>query len=223
MIVSNDLLKWFQLDGVEDPSTWPGAEAFTECELDTVRAVMKTGRQRPRQIIISGLSFLQGWPRFRCCPRTPSPKRQVDVARGLRAGQVDQILPRSSKLADSCGPRAALRQLKAGGLSESDKRCWVENARLDAVLGGMQKSMKGLKSALACYASFMSKCDLARVWRHWWPGVVLDRSRLPEHNCVFSAQPSRTIGVVCALQISGHAAQLPWFCENRVHDRRRKH
>ena len=158
MIVSNDLLKWFQLDGVEDPATWQGAAAFTKCELDAVRAIMRTGRQRPRQVIMSGLSVLQCWPRFLCCRRTPSPVRHVDVAKELRLGQVDQLLPRSSKLADSCGPRAALRQLEACGMSECDRRVWVEKARLDAVMGGMQKSMKGLKSALACYVSFMSKC-----------------------------------------------------------------
>ena len=88
----------------------------------------------------------------------------MDVAKELRAGQIHEIRPRAHKMTDSCGPRAALRQLQVSDMSEIDRRCWVEKARLDAVLGGKQKSMKGLKSALACYVSFMSKCDFFRCY-----------------------------------------------------------
>ena len=56
MIVSNDFLRWFHLEGVEDPSTWLGAAAFREQELDAVRAIMRTGKQRPRQVIMTAAS-----------------------------------------------------------------------------------------------------------------------------------------------------------------------
>ena len=42
-------------------------------------------------------------------------------------------------------------------LTASQRTAWIEEARLDAILGGLRLSIPSLRSGLRCYLAFVSK------------------------------------------------------------------
>ena len=48
IIVQNEFYAWTQLKHADDPSTWEGADAFSDGEFDVVRALARVGKQEPR-------------------------------------------------------------------------------------------------------------------------------------------------------------------------------
>ena len=55
------------------------------------------------------------------------------------------------------GPRAAQRALTAALGDEKDKKKWVEDAKLHAILGSMGLSLDALISGLRCYVAFVGR------------------------------------------------------------------
>jgi hypothetical protein len=56
------------------------------------------------------------------------------------------------------GPRAALRRANLGSMSCEKKKAWIEEARLDALLGHKTATLRSLRSGVACYITFAGKC-----------------------------------------------------------------
>ena len=65
----------------------------------------------------------------------------------------------SKRRAVGCGPRGALRTLEDDGQSMSE---WMQEARLNAIFGSCQLSIKSVKSGIRCYIAFVGGC------RHHW-------------------------------------------------------
>ena len=55
------------------------------------------------------------------------------------------------------GPRAAQRALTAALGDEKDRKKWVEDAKLHAILGSMGLSLDALVSGLRCYVAFVGR------------------------------------------------------------------
>ena len=55
------------------------------------------------------------------------------------------------------GPRAAQRALTAALGDEEDRKKWVEDAKLHAILGSMGLSLDALISGLRCYVAFVGR------------------------------------------------------------------
>ena len=62
-----------------------------------------------------------------------------------------------NNLAAGKGPRQALRQVACNMHDNSEKRRWLEEARLDAVLGSCPYSLASVKSGLRCYLAFAGR------------------------------------------------------------------
>ena len=65
------------------------------------------------------------------------------------------LAPRNrNTTAEKRGPRDALSSLDLSHKSRAEVAMWLEEARLDALLGGCRLSMKSLKSGVRCYMAF---------------------------------------------------------------------
>ena len=59
-------------------------------------------------------------------------------------------------LAAGGGPGQALQELQRKGLCARKMAAWVQSARMDAILGGLQQTtMASLRSGLRCYIAFV--------------------------------------------------------------------
>lgn len=63
----------------------------------------------------------------------------------------------TKKPAEGVGPMAALKRVRFDCMDLQAKLRWIEEARLDAILGGMKLSMSSLRSGLRCYVAFVGK------------------------------------------------------------------
>lgn len=99
-------------------------------------------------------------------PQAASRMTDEDSSRG-GDDQADVILAfiedGATHVACPCrGPRAALKVLKSSCASAGDMALWLEEARISAVMGTCQGSLKSVRSGLQCYIAFM---------RHIMPGI----------------------------------------------------
>jgi hypothetical protein len=91
--------------------------------------------------------------------RSPPPRRQEASA---NCAQADLFLPLNHKreanvTARGIGPAAAAKRMRLEELTPSQRTAWIEEARLDAILGGLRLSIPSLRSGLRCYLAFVSK------------------------------------------------------------------
>ena len=80
----------------------------------------------------------------------------MKLADQLARGDI-QAIPREKARrthALGLGPRAALRKADLKSLSCDKKRAWIEEARLDALLGHKTATLRSLRSGVACYMTF---------------------------------------------------------------------
>ena len=57
------------------------------------------------------------------------------------------------------GPRAALHMLNVSDMTADVRLQWLEEARVNAVLGSCKLSLKSLRSGFSCYAAFIRSAD----------------------------------------------------------------
>ena len=83
-------------------------------------------------------------------PRAPSVMQALDAPQAEATHAVGN------------GPRAALKQLVNERKNVAETRVWLEDARLEAVLGGCRRSLPSVR----CVCMFLSWCDLraSRLW-----------------------------------------------------------
>ena len=53
------------------------------------------------------------------------------------------------------GPRKALKSFALSLKSDAEKAAWLEQARVDAILGSCKGSMPSVRSGVACYIAFV--------------------------------------------------------------------
>ena len=70
--------------------------------------------------------------------------RAVDSAH-LRVGQALSTPPMPAPHAVGRGPRAALKAWKGDRMSAGESGAWMEDARLEAILGGCRRSLESVK------------------------------------------------------------------------------
>ena len=78
-----------------------------------------------------------------------------NVADSVRAVLVDPYP--TGRIALGRGPRQAMRHVDLNLRTPQQKRIWLEEARLNAILGGCKKSLPSIRSGVRCYLAFASK------------------------------------------------------------------
>ena len=86
------------------------------------------------------------------CARSRPKQRQPLGAEGLAL--LDQRQPINSASA-GLGPMAALRSLDERRLGPDEKLTWLEESRLDAILGASSCSHKSVRSGIRCWMAFV--------------------------------------------------------------------
>ena len=157
LFVCNDLDKLAQLAIADDPSTWLRASEFSLEELQFVRTLApRRKRQRSRSTSVgfrpnvhAGCVSLFRSNAGRQSDRAP-------VADAIRRGAVDEVQERPRNCtSEFMGPRAVIRRLDLASWPADEKQAWVENARIDAILGSCRRTMPSVKSGIRCWTSFM--------------------------------------------------------------------
>ena len=86
--------------------------------------------------------------------RSPRPEKRKGLADDVMAGSVDVLTPgKRVSLAEGVGPCAAIKKLQS--MTCVQRAAWFEEARLEAILGGMRLSTASLKSGLRCFVAFV--------------------------------------------------------------------
>ena len=79
-------------------------------------------------------------------------QKPLTAAQGLAL--FDQMRPANSTAA-GLGPMAALQSLDERGVSLTAKKAWLEESRLDAILGASSRSHKSVRSGTRCWMAFV--------------------------------------------------------------------
>ena len=78
--------------------------------------------------------------------RSPRPEKRKGLADDVMAGSVDVLTPgKRVSLAEGVGPCAAIKKLQS--MTCVQRAAWFEEARLEAILGGLRLSTASLKAA----------------------------------------------------------------------------
>ena len=77
------------------------------------------------------------------------------VKQAVATGDLGAVAARCNSQSKGKGPRAALADTQLRLLSSQDKAEWMEESRLDAILGSSARSMKSWRSGCRCYVSFV--------------------------------------------------------------------
>ena len=152
MLASNGFFHPTQLRKLSDVTALAGSDAFTGDELQVLRELQSNRRQAPATIQPGALV--------------------PEVA----AGKMDNV-PSKFQLSDAAkgkGPMAAIRSLKLEEMTPQQRAQWAETvcrafvmcwivwhdrhrqARVEAILGGMNQTIRSWKSGVRCYVAFHS-------------------------------------------------------------------
>ena len=116
------------------------------------------------------------------------------------------------------GPMATLRSLDADSLSESERLKWLEDTRLDAMMGATSKSQNSVRSGVRMWMAFVGvngmsvqhvfdKCVYKSVYRQIRPAA---EALFPATVAPFDFMDNH-------LQKWRHAEELFGICENWMH------
>ena len=86
-----------------------------------------------------------------------SPRREQakTVKQEVAQGNLSAVKTRTNSLPKGLGPRAALASAQLNGLSPQARCDWVEESRIDAIMGSCSRSMTSWRSGCRCYVSFV--------------------------------------------------------------------
>ena len=134
-LLKNEFYEWYQLTDDEDVASWSGASEFSAEELSCIDHLIAVGKKAP-----------------------VSPRRVQVVSSNpcadLLAGR---LTVKRNLTASYGGPRKSLRLAKLNEMSDSEREIWMEQSRLDALLGGCRLSLDSWRSGVRCYMSFVEK------------------------------------------------------------------
>ena len=114
------------------------------------------------------------------------------------------------------GPRAAQRSLAATIGSDEDRKKWVEDAKLHAILGSMSLSLDSLMSGLRCYVAFVGWTVSGTRGSPLFHDCVC-RTYISRGPPVFPTATGYNLSVVGHVPLWGNVSQLPRLRENRMH------
>ncbi len=96
---------------------------------------------------------------FFCLGRSRPKQKQLYGAHALT--QLDQKRPPNSAAA-GMGPMAAMQAMDAKMASASERLAWLEESRMDAILGACSRSYKSVRSGIRCWTTFVGEsCSLS--------------------------------------------------------------
>ena len=76
------------------------------------------------------------------------------------SGVLGQVVQRPIRTeAEGVGPRAALKAADLGSMDSAARAAWLEESRVDAILGSCRRSLKSVRSGIMCWMSFMRAMD----------------------------------------------------------------
>ena len=89
--------------------------------------------------------------------RSPEVPARAGLRTALASGKVSALPTRwwSENPASGRGPMATLKHLGLAEKNVEERARWIENARIDSILGGMRSALPSLKSGLRCYVAFV--------------------------------------------------------------------
>ena len=159
LLVDNDFSSLEQLREAEHPQEWVGAEVLEIGELDFLAALRSMKRPRVRCVFLllhSVLSIISFWAR----------PVGGEVIAEVQAGRVASLSGECSHgdTSHGFGPRMAMRELRLSERSVAERKAWLEQARIEAVLGSCPLSLKSVRSGLRAYIGFVGEwyADLHR-------------------------------------------------------------
>ena len=153
MLVKNDLLHVSHFEFAEDPESWVGAGEFSKKELDFA---LQLGRKRKVEQGPPGTAEGSLVDSFkRTCPDPAG--HGVDWSARVQAGQLLGLQEAYQPWGGTgaAGPRKALAALQLAGVEVVVKEAWLQQARVNAILGGMKYSMASFLSGLRCWKAFV--------------------------------------------------------------------
>ena len=128
-IVQNQFTKLAHLAHADHPSEWWGAEGFADAELEAVWGLKRIARKRSRCV------FGVVLPRCVLVARLGrSRPKQKQLIPASEIAQLDQRRPPNSTAAGR-GPMAAMQALNMQSASPGEMAAWLEESRMDAILG----------------------------------------------------------------------------------------
>lgn len=152
MLWANDVRHWAALRPLVGRA-WPGSEVLTERAMSFLQFVIERGQATPcspqkpvRELVLA-----------------PVPSGPAPVVRVTRRGKAKAVvLARTGALAHGVGPRKALAKLDLESMTDAARTLWIEDARIEAILGATVRTLPSVRSGLTCFAAFVGEC--ARVW-----------------------------------------------------------
>ena len=67
------------------------------------------------------------------------------------------------------GPRLALKSVGLRDRSAAEKKSWVAEARLDAILGSCKKTLPSVRCGIRCFMSFVDELMAPVTVKHYFP------------------------------------------------------
>eukprot|EP00973_Karenia_brevis_P054301 7544063-Karenia_brevis.AAC.1 len=76
--------------------------------------------------------------------------QRVEVALHVQQGNVRRLgeVVSDREIARGCGPATALKRLRLEDGSKQEVEVWLETSRIEAILGGMRRSMPSFQSGV---------------------------------------------------------------------------
>jgi len=145
------------------------------------------------------------------------PANQLALGRGPR-----QVSTCGSGLECACGVALvhvqALKQLDLRGQTQSEIDLWMEEARIDAILGSCSRSLPCVRSGARCFMAFVGARGRLRIIRPRCSMLFACCSRCnrPEGEAVLSPGSGDFAGVVDVVPVSGDTEQLPGLCQDHL-------
>ena len=136
-LVANDFYSWHQLDHAADFGGWLGVEKLQKNDLEFLQDFMRRGKAATRSL-----------PKDVTKTAADISRDPLAVVSGKRAVNMT---------AHGVGPTQATKRLRLAERTEDQRNTWIEEARLDAILGSTRLSLPSLRTGLRCYVSFVSK------------------------------------------------------------------
>ena len=135
----------------------------------------------------------------------------VCVGCGLRLRSEQQVLLHQALAVkpaappvEGLGPRGALRHMQLAARSLEEKKSWMEEARVDAILGACRLSLRSVKSGVCCYVAFASVLCAPWVCAS---GAHCDGSDVQELGCLVPKGFSHPSSTHC---LRGGLGSSPW-------------
>ena len=154
-------------------------------------------------------SWRRSRPKQKAFPGIPSSWLRVDLLDKKRE---------PNRSSEGKGPMATLKSLEAESLSDTDRLKWLEDTRLDAMLGATSRSQNSVRSGVRLWMAFVGVNGMSV--QHVLGNCVYKsvcRQIRSAAEAVFPATVAPLDFMDNHLQKWRHAEELFGICQNRMH------